>query len=505
MRVGILTDFPSVAVMSGPAIHTRFLHDGLRARGHEVTLVGPDPGDHEAQPEGTQVHLFRGVPYPSHPKVKIVLPWPARQVVDFPRLDLIHGQVNSHFSHYGIWQRRMHRTALLNTHTIHLPTHSHFLLSDDLYEKPLLRDILRHNADSMERNFAQMYNEGDALIVQSRFLVDYWRERGVEVPIEVVGRPINPDIFSRAATHDPFPAHFARGSRLIVVCRHDREKNMEELLHLFAHHIAQADRGVTLTLVGDGFEHMNLRALADRLPHADRVFFAGEVHHSKLVDWYAHADVFVYTSISETFGNVINEALWCGVPVVAYDDHMGVAHQVQDGYNGFLVEHGTSRSRAEFTERVLALLYNRELYRVMAEAAGTMSRRVAHPDVVLGRFEQIYERAMRKAHDDNPMPLSTLNRRDQAKAFAKHIGTWGFWNTTLLGVAYTATRLGASRPSDQADAETRAKAGAQPHPYVGPATPDDVLARIRAVVEGAEGRAPEGRSLRRVLLSAIRP
>ena len=41
---------------------------------------------------------------------------------------------------------------------------------------------------------------GDAFIVQSRHMVKYWRERGVTVPIEVVGRPINPDIFSRPSS-----------------------------------------------------------------------------------------------------------------------------------------------------------------------------------------------------------------------------------------------------------------------------------------------------------------
>ena len=42
MRVGIMTEFPSDTVQSGPAIHTRFLKQGLMKRGHDVTLMGPD-------------------------------------------------------------------------------------------------------------------------------------------------------------------------------------------------------------------------------------------------------------------------------------------------------------------------------------------------------------------------------------------------------------------------------------------------------------------------------
>lgn len=445
MKIGILTDFPSVSVLSGPAIHTRFLHDGLRSRGHEVTLMGPETGE-DALVDGTRFHLFKGVSYPSHPKVKVVLPWPANRVVQGPELDVLHGQVNSHFIHYGVWLRQMYRTALLNTHTIHLPTHSHFLVSDSLYARPMVRQMLEQNAESMERNFARMYNEGDALIVQSRHFVDYWRDRGVTVPIEVVGRPINPGIFDRMPTHDPFPAHFAEGKRLLVVCRHDREKSLDALIDYFADHIAVADRDVTLTLVGDGFDHPNLVERAARTGCADRIHFPGEVKHEALRDWYAHASVFVYTSVSETFGNVVNEALWCGLPVVALNDRMGVSHQVIDGYNGFLVEPGHVDTAERFARRTLALLRNQALYADMSAAAAQQSRRVAHPDVVLSRFEAIYESARRRAHDQVAVPLAERSRGEQAAAFARHMGTWSFWNSALLGVAYTATRLGASRP-----------------------------------------------------------
>ena len=73
MRLGILTDFPSVAVQSGPAIHTRFLHDGMVNRGHKVTLIGPDTTSDDKVPSD-QAMLLNAVPYPSHPKIRIVVP-----------------------------------------------------------------------------------------------------------------------------------------------------------------------------------------------------------------------------------------------------------------------------------------------------------------------------------------------------------------------------------------------------------------------------------------------
>ena len=57
-------------------------------------------------------------------------------------------------------------------------------------------------------------------------------------------------------------------------------------------------------------------------------------------DFYAYADLFVHASLSETYGNVMGEALWCGTPTVAFADGMGVSSQIQDGVNGVLFAPG---------------------------------------------------------------------------------------------------------------------------------------------------------------------
>ncbi len=444
MRVGILTDFPSIALQSGPALHTRFLHNGLTRRLHDVTLLGPDTTDADSA-NGLRSHLFRGVPYPSHPKMKIIVPRPVRQLLTAPRMDIIHGQTNNHVIEWANWLRKMHRTAVVNTHIIHLPTHSHFILSDGLYQNSFVRDTARQWANNLELDFARMYNEGDGLVVQSRYMVDYWRDRGVRTPIWVVGRPIDPAKFSAQPGEDPFPRSFAVGKRLVSVSRHDREKNIEALIEAFDRHTAAHDPEVTLTLVGHGHDHDNLKRIASRCRHADRIHFPGEVEHARLVDWYAHADVFVYTSLSETFGNVVNEALWCGLPVVALDDRMGVAHQVVDQANGFLVTPDRVDSLEHYGRRCVALVNDRDARQRMGQSAATLARRMSHPDVVLDRFERIYEEAIRHAHDSVPEPLSERGTLAQRAALARHVAVWARWNYTLLAVGNTVGRLGLGR------------------------------------------------------------
>jgi len=446
MKVGILSQFPSPAVQSGPAIHTRFLHDGLERRGHHVVMMGPDTGS-LAPIAGTRDFLFPAFGYPTHPNVKLSMPGsPLGLFANRPDVDIIHGQANCHMLHYGVWAREMWGIPFLNTHIIHLPTHSHFVLSDRLFHNDTVRDWFRERATDMERNFAEhVYNQGDAFIVQSRHMVKYWRERGVTVPIEVVGRPINPGIFSRSSLQDPFPASFKPGRRLLVVCRHDREKSLDQLIAIFASEIAPRNHDVTLTLVGDGHDHMNLVTQALATPYADRIHFSGEVSHEALVDWYAHADLFVYTSVSETFGNVVNEALWCGVPVVAFDDHMGVAGQVVDRVNGALVDPTAGDAEERFGLTTLAVLKNQGLRQQLGSEAANLARRTAHPDVVLARFEQIYKDAIRHRKETLPVPLEKRGRLAQLTAFSRHYSAWAWWNGALLALGRTAKGLGASR------------------------------------------------------------
>ena len=444
MRVGILTDFPSVVVQSGPALHTRFLHDGLRKRGHEVTLIGPDTNE-TAPVEGVKSLLFKGHPYPSHPNVRVVVPSPLSRLAHPPKLDVIHGQTNNHIIEWANWTRKMHRTAVLNTNIIHLPTHSHFVLSDKMYENRVVREIAQQSALNVEREFARMYNDGDCMIVQSRFMVDYWRERGVTVPVEVVGRPIDPSKFSKQPGRDPYPAAATPGARLVVVCRHDREKNLEQLLEIFDEHIAPANPDATLTLIGGGHAHDHYVQIAAAGRHGDRVFFPGEIAHGELVNWYAFADVFVYTSLSETFGNVVNEALWTGLPVVALDDRMGVAHQVMDGVNGFLINPNRVDTDARFARAVIGLIENRELRRELGQHAASYARSMSAPEVVLSRFEGIYERAIRRVHDEIKVPLIEQSKARQKYELGKALATWARYNYLLLAIGTASFRLGLGR------------------------------------------------------------
>jgi glycosyltransferase involved in cell wall biosynthesis len=281
----------------------------------------------------------------------------------------------------------------------------------------------------VEAQLVRTYNDSDGLIVLSEGLAQYWRHRGVGVPIHVIPRVVDPKIFDVTEPADPFPASAARGHRLLCVCRHTREKSVNRLLEIFAELIAPAVPDATLTLVGDGPDHDVFRARALELGIADRTFFPGEQSLTEVARWYQHADVFVYASLSETYGQVIGEALWTGLPVVAFEDGMGVSQQVENGKNGILVPPGPDEraSNWRFAGEVATLLREPARRQTLGQAA----RRRAHDrssmnqtiDRYYAAFEAAREHCLRTLHGSRSRAYLPLARWTAIHVATAALGT----------------------------------------------------------------------------------
>src|SRR5690606_35379062 len=127
----------------------------------------------------------------------------------------------------------------------------------------------------------------------------------------------------------------------------------------------------------------------------DRVFFPGEVPFTTMADFYAYADVFVHGSLSETYGNVLGEALWCGTPTVAFADGMGVSAQIQDRVNGVLLSPGKGEQHerdadAAFGRAVLDLLADPQERARLGKGASKLSRERSAPLAVQHRIADAF-------------------------------------------------------------------------------------------------------------------
>ena len=114
--------------------------------------------------------------------------------------------------------------------------------------------------------------------------------------------------------------------------------------------------------------------LAARLP---RAHFTGHLRQDLLAAWYASADLFLFPSANETFGNVVLEAFASGLPVVGVS-RGGVQELVRPGRNGFLAP---ADAPAVFAEITRALLERPALLARLSEHARATAARYRWPDV----------------------------------------------------------------------------------------------------------------------------
>jgi glycosyltransferase involved in cell wall biosynthesis len=287
----------------------------------------------------------------------------------------------------------------------------------------------------------------------------------VTAPIHVIPRAVQPEIFDKALGEDPYTHLLSdrgfAGARLLCAGRHTREKAQDRVIRIFARHIAPVDRDATLTMLGEGPDTEYYRRVAREEGVAHRVFFPGEVAFTTMPDYYAYADVFVHASLSETYGNVMGEALWCGTPTVAFADGMGVSSQIKGGVNGLLLSPGTPSKRDEreadaaFARAVLDLLADPQERARLGKTASKMARERSSPLAVQTRIADAFRHAQEhaaacgiRAAADGPRVLRWMTTMDQFKS-------WAAINCGLY-------LIGHLRP-----AEDHRKTKAQLHPQIG--------------------------------------
>jgi glycosyltransferase involved in cell wall biosynthesis len=140
-----------------------------------------------------------------------------------------------------------------------------------------------------------------------------------------------------------------------------------------------------LIILGEGEMKEELDSLAGKLQISDCVYFAG--FDKNPWKYLRHASVFVLSSEHEGFGNVIVEAMICGVPVVSTDCPVGPREILKDGECGLLVRPGDSYGMAEAVKRLIG---DEALRRYFIQK-GYGRAMEFDKKVVMGRLESLIE------------------------------------------------------------------------------------------------------------------
>lgn len=271
-RILIVTDAWEPQV-NGVVRTLRTVAQELRAMGHVVEVIGPD--------------RFRTVPCPTYSSIRLAV-LPRRRLerlIDAFRPDSLHisteGPLGLSARHWALRNKVQFTTAF---HT-RFPEYLHARIGlPPSIPYALLRRF--HGASS-------------GLMVATASLQRDLAAHGFR-NIRTWSRGVELDLFRPEPRHDwglPGPVFLYVG-RVAV------EKNIGAFLDL--------DLPGSKVVVGDGPQ---LAALQRRYP---KVHFAGVLHGAALAHAYAGADVFVFPSLTDTFGLVLLEALACGTPVAAF-------------------------------------------------------------------------------------------------------------------------------------------------------------------------------------------
>jgi glycosyltransferase involved in cell wall biosynthesis len=220
------------------------------------------------------------------------------------------------------------RSALLAAKALGLPVCSDFRTNFHAYSRHYGFGFLRRPIIGYLRRF---HNATQCTMVPTQALHDDLEREGFR-GLVTVARGVDVRRFDAAHRSEALRAQWgvAPGD-LVVTCvgRLAPEKNLVTLVAAFDAILRDHPRA-RLVLVGDGPMRKELRA---RCPDA---IFAGQRIGADLAVHYASADLFLFPSVTETFGNVTTEAMASGLAVVAYD--YAAAHRlIRHGENGALV------------------------------------------------------------------------------------------------------------------------------------------------------------------------
>jgi glycosyltransferase involved in cell wall biosynthesis len=237
--------------------------------------------------------------------------------------DVIHISTPSLLGNYALKAARRLGVPVISIY------HTHFISYVDYYVRtfPFLTGFARQRVRDILRLF---YNQCDAVYVPSNSIMQELAAEGVRPDVmKLWKRGIDRSLFSPAKRNPERMKRLAGNNNpcILFASRLVWEKNLQTLIKVYdlARH-----RGLAYNFIVAG-EGVAREVVEKRMPEA---VFLGHVGHERLAEIYASSDVFLFPSVTETFGNVVLEAMASGVPCVIADSG-GSRDFIEDGVNGF--------------------------------------------------------------------------------------------------------------------------------------------------------------------------
>lgn len=366
LRVAIISETYPPEV-NGVALTVQALERGLRALGHPLQLIRPRRAGEGAE-SSTDRLILPSAPLPRYPGLRIGLP-AARSL-------RAHWQRERPDVVYVATEGPLGWSALSAARRLGIPVATGFHTRFDDYVARYGAPWLRGVVFAALRHF---HNRADATIVPTAELAQFLSARGFR-DVALLQRAVDTAQFHPAHRSAALRAQWGVNDDapvLIHVGRIAPEKNLS--LAVAAYRRAQQTQPrARFVLVGDGPDRAALASA-----HPDLIF-SGTQRGEALARHFASAELFVFPSLSETFGNVTLEAMASGIASVAFD-YAAAGEHLRDGEHGAAIALGDD---AGFIAATTALAADPARCRAMGAQARTAVASL-RPEAVARQFASL--------------------------------------------------------------------------------------------------------------------
>jgi glycosyltransferase involved in cell wall biosynthesis len=368
VKIALVTEtFPPE--INGVAMTLHRVVGGLSTRGHELEVVCPRRSDREewAKTESFAVHMVPGLPIPRYDDLRFGLPaagnlkrrWRANPP------NLIHIATEGPLGWSAVRAAKALKIPFITTF------HTNFHAYGKHYGYGFLnRGVLWW--------LKKIRREARSTFVPSEVLRDELAKEGFE-RLSILSRGVDTQLYDPAKRDDALRASWGADADTPValfVGRVAGEKNVPLTIEAFRAMQTELP-DLKLVIVGDGPERKRLEAA-----HQD-IIFAGMRRGEDLARHYASGDCFLFASVTETFGNVVTEAMASGLVALTYDYAAG--HKfIEDGVNGALASFDDA---VAYRQRAVALAQTRDAWSSLRQAARETALSISW-DSVLDGFER---------------------------------------------------------------------------------------------------------------------
>ncbi|MEJ6008133.1 glycosyltransferase family 1 protein [Paucibacter sp. AS339] len=385
LRIAFVTETYPPEV-NGVAMTIARIVEGLHARNHDVQLIRPRQDANDSAETAVRFHevLMRGLPIPRYPNLRMGVPSKKAlvQLWSVHRPDVVHIATEGALG----W------SALQAATHLKLPVCSDFRTNFHAYSRHYGIGWLYKPIMAYLRKF---HNRTQNTMVPTEALRRDLEAGGFK-NLTVVSRGVDTKQFTPLRRSQALREQWGVAPDDLVVLYVGRiapEKNLPALIAAFEA-ISQNDARAKLVVVGSGPQQAELQ---QRLPQA---IFAGQRKGEDLAAHYASGDLFLFPSLTETFGNVTTEAMASGLAVLAFN-YAAAAQLIRSGENGVLAPMDDT---AAFVQAAASLAADFQGRRRMGEAACQTASALDWSSIV-ARFEGVLDSVIHRAEVPYRSPI----------------------------------------------------------------------------------------------------